>query len=66
MDFSKLKRRNTPPSETTVVLFGSATNDPGVRQSINKVAITGRKVKVTPRVKEYETTFPDEKVGFNF
>lgn len=34
--------------QTTVVLFGSAA-DPEVRHSINKVAITGRKVQLAQR-----------------
>lgn len=60
MDFSKLKRRPAPP-ETTVVLFGNPKTEEEMKHSINRVAITGRKVSVTPRIKDYEVAFPGDK-----
>lgn len=47
LNFKKLKRRE-PPAESSVVLFGNAT-DPDLKTSINKVAITGRKTVITAR-----------------
>jgi hypothetical protein len=41
-------RRPTPAKETSVELFGSKT-DPDVQRSINKVAITGRKINLSTR-----------------
>jgi hypothetical protein len=67
-NFKKLIRR-TPPKESSVILFGDPKNERELAQSINRVAITGRKVEITPRIKEYEVGFPGDKgasIGFIF
>ena len=47
MNFKTLIRR-TPPKESVVILFGNP-QDPEVKNSINKVAVTKRKTEVVAR-----------------